>query len=129
MLIDGGAYASTSVEVTKVAAVFASGCYEIPNISVDSYVVYTNNFPCGAFRGFGAPQGHFASEVQMNLMAEAIGMDPWEIRFINAWRDGDTGPTQWKVVAAGLIETMKKTAEMGGIQLPDHLMAMSSQRR
>jgi CO/xanthine dehydrogenase Mo-binding subunit len=56
-------------------------------------------------------------------------MDPWEIRFINAWRDGDTGPTGWKVVAAGLIETMKRAAEMAGIELPDHLKAMNSQGR
>jgi CO/xanthine dehydrogenase Mo-binding subunit len=56
-------------------------------------------------------------------------MDPWEVRFINAWRDGDLGPTQWTVVAAGLIEVMKRTAELAGIKLPDHLKAMSSKRR
>ena len=62
LLADGGAYASTSVEVTKVAALFASGVYEVPNISVEAQVVYTNNVPCGAFRGFGAPQAQFAAE-------------------------------------------------------------------
>jgi CO/xanthine dehydrogenase Mo-binding subunit len=80
-------------------------------------------------RGFSTINVSYAHEVQMDLMAEAIGMDPWEIRFINAWREGDTAPNQWKVVAAGLIETMKKAAEMEGVKLPPHLLAMSSQRR
>ncbi len=60
VIADGGAYASTSMEVLKAAALFVTGCYEIPNISVDGYAVYTNNIPCGAFRGFGAPQTQFA---------------------------------------------------------------------
>src|SRR5688500_19620940 len=62
--LDGGAYASTSAEVTKVATLFASGVYEIPNIAVEGIVVYTNNIPSGAFRGFGAPQAQFAAEIR-----------------------------------------------------------------
>ncbi|GIV95553.1 MAG: aldehyde oxidase [Herpetosiphonaceae bacterium] len=69
IIADGGAYASTSEEVVKVVTLFANGCYEVPNISADGYAVYTNNVPCGAFRGFGAPQAHFASEI----MIEATG--------------------------------------------------------
>jgi CO/xanthine dehydrogenase Mo-binding subunit len=57
MLADGGAYASTSADVTRVATLFASGCYEVPHIAVDGYAVYTNNIPCGAFRGFDACSG------------------------------------------------------------------------
>src|SRR5207248_4893913 len=91
---DGGAYASTSVEVTKVAALFASGCYEIPNIAVDGYAVYTNNVPCGAFRGFGAPQAQFASEVMLTRLAHALGMDPVELRRRNIYREGSIEPTQ-----------------------------------
>ncbi len=91
---DGGAYASTSVEVTKVAMLFASGCYEIPNIAVDGYAVYTNNVPCGAFRGFGAPQAQFASEVMLTRLAHALGMDPVEIRRLNIYREGSIEPTQ-----------------------------------
>jgi CO/xanthine dehydrogenase Mo-binding subunit len=56
-------------------------------------------------------------------------MDPWELRFINAWRDGDKGVTQYVVQGAGAIEAMKRAAELAGIQLPKHLMAMSSRRR
>jgi CO/xanthine dehydrogenase Mo-binding subunit len=59
-IADGGAYASTSVEVIKVAAIFAQGPYRVPNVATDAYVTYTNNVPSGAFRGFGAPQAHWA---------------------------------------------------------------------
>lgn len=94
VLADGGAYASTSVEVTKVAALFASGCYEVPNISVDGYAVYTNNIPSGAFRGFGAPQAQFASEIMVTRLAQALGIDPAEMRRINIYREGSLEPTQ-----------------------------------
>jgi len=90
---DGGAYASTSVEVTKVATLFASGCYEVPNISVDGYAVYTNNVPCGAFRGFGAPQAQFAAEVMVTRLAQALGLDPAEVRRRNIYREGSLEPT------------------------------------
>ncbi|HZC77385.1 MAG TPA: xanthine dehydrogenase family protein molybdopterin-binding subunit [Ktedonobacterales bacterium] len=90
---DGGAYASTSVEVTKVATLFASGCYEVPNIAVDGYAVYTNNVPCGAFRGFGAPQAQFAAEIMVTRLAQALGLDPAELRRRNIYREGSLEPT------------------------------------
>jgi CO/xanthine dehydrogenase Mo-binding subunit len=94
VLADGGAYASTSVEVTKVATLFATGCYEVPNIAVDGRVVYTNNIPCGAFRGFGAPQAQFASEIMVTRLAHALGLDPVELRRRNIYREGSLEPTQ-----------------------------------
>ncbi len=97
VIADGGAYASTSAEVTKVATLFASGCYEIANIAVDGYAVYTNNIPCGAFRGFGAPQAQFASEVMVTRLAQALGrfaIDPVEMRRRNIYREGSIEPTQ-----------------------------------
>jgi len=97
VIADGGAYASTSTEVTKVATLFASGCYEIANIAVDGYAVYTNNIPCGAFRGFGAPQAQFASEVMVTRLAQALGrfaIDPVEMRRRNIYREGSIEPTQ-----------------------------------
>jgi len=94
VIADGGAYASTSVEVIKVATLFASGCYEISNIVVDGYAVYTNNIPCGAFRGFGAPQAQFASEVMVTRLAHALGIDPIEMRRRNIYREGSLEPTQ-----------------------------------
>jgi CO/xanthine dehydrogenase Mo-binding subunit len=94
VLADGGAYASTSVEVTKVATLFASGCYAVPNIAVDGYAVYTNNVPCGAFRGFGAPQAQFAAEIMVTRLAGALGIDPVELRSRNLYREGSLEPTQ-----------------------------------
>jgi len=94
MIADGGAYASTSVEVLKAMTLFASGCYEIPNIAVDGYAVYTNNIPCGAFRGFGAPQAQFASEIMVTRLAQASGIDPIEMRRRNIYREGSIEPTQ-----------------------------------
>ncbi|HEU5228384.1 MAG TPA: xanthine dehydrogenase family protein molybdopterin-binding subunit [Ktedonobacteraceae bacterium] len=94
LIADGGAYASTSVEVIKAATLFASGCYEVPNISVDGYAVYTNNIPCGAFRGFGAPQAQFAAEIMVTRLAEALDLDPIAIRRRNIYREGSIEPTQ-----------------------------------
>ncbi len=94
VIADGGAYASTSVEVTKVATLFASGCYEVANISVDGYAVYTNNIPAGAFRGFGAPQAQFAAESMVTRLAHALGMDPAELRRRNIYREGGLEPSQ-----------------------------------
>ncbi len=94
LLADGGAYASTSAEVTKVATLFASGVYEVPNIAVEGRVVYTNNIPSGAFRGFGAPQAQFAAESMVTRLAHAIGMDPIEFRRRNIYREGGIEPTR-----------------------------------
>ena len=91
---DGGAYASTSQEVIKCIALFATGCYEVPHIHVDAYAVYTNNVPSGAFRGFGAPQAQLASEVMVTRLAYALGMEPVELRQINLYREGSLEPTQ-----------------------------------
>lgn len=94
VILDGGAYASTSVEVLKAVTLFMSGCYEIPNITVDGYAVYTNNIPSGAFRGFGAPQAQFSSEIMVTRLAQALGIDPIELRRRNIYREGSIEPTQ-----------------------------------
>jgi CO/xanthine dehydrogenase Mo-binding subunit len=88
VIADGGAYAYTSTKVLGNATLMCTGPYEIPNVKVDSYAVYTNNMPGGAFRGFGGPQGAFAAEMQINHLAEALGKDPIEIRKINILREG-----------------------------------------
>lgn len=85
---DGGAYAYTTPKVLGNANLMVVGPYEVPNVKVDTYGVYTNNVPCGAFRGFGGPQGAFAAENQMNKVAEALGMDPVEIRALNVLTEG-----------------------------------------
>jgi CO/xanthine dehydrogenase Mo-binding subunit len=85
---DGGAYAYTSTKVLGNTTLMCTGPYEIPHVKVDSYSVYTNNLPNGAFRGFGGPQGAFAAEGQMNRLAEALGMDAVELRTRNVLVDG-----------------------------------------
>jgi len=90
---DSGAYNYTSNKVMGNANLMATGVYEIPNIHVDTYAVYTNNIPCGAFRGFGAPQALFAAEGQMDRLADALNMDRLEIRRRNAYKEGSILPT------------------------------------
>ncbi len=85
---DAGAYAYTSTKVQGNATLMCSGPYEIPNVMVDSYSIYTNNTPGGAFRGFGGPQAAFSAEMQMNKLAERLGLDPVEIRMRNLLKEG-----------------------------------------
>lgn len=85
---DAGAYNYTTNKVMGNANMMSVGPYEIPNVKIDTYGVYTNNIPCGAFRGFGAPQGAFAAEGQMNKLAELIDMDPLQIRVLNSFQEG-----------------------------------------
>jgi xanthine dehydrogenase D subunit len=88
IILDGGAYASTTPAVTGNAASLGIGPYEVPNIALDAYGVYTNNPPCGAMRGFGAVQACFGYESQMDRLAEACGLDPIEVRIRNAISEG-----------------------------------------
>lgn len=88
IISDCGAYAYTSSKVLGNATLMCTGPYEIPNVKVDASTVYTNNIPNGAFRGFGGPQGAFAAESQMNKLAEALGIDPVEIRMRNLLDEG-----------------------------------------
>jgi CO/xanthine dehydrogenase Mo-binding subunit len=114
IVADAGAYAYTSTKVLGNAHLMVCGPYEIPNAKVDTYAVYTNNVPCGAFRGFGGPQACFAAENQMNRLAEALGMDPVELRLKNVLRDGSItvvgsplppGVTLDRVLAEGALQS------------------------
>ncbi len=123
---DSGAYnRHTPYAVTKHAANVA-GPYTIPNVWIDAHCVYTNRQPASAMRGFGVTPASFAIECQMDKIAEAVGTDPWEIRFINAYRNGDIKPHQKVVEDATLIEVMQAAAKMVGHALPDRLMKMHS---
>ncbi len=88
ILLDGGAYASSSAAVVSNACAFAPGPYAVPNALIEGTVVYTNNPPCGAMRGFGAVQTCFGSEAQMDLLAAELGMDPVELRAAQRDRSG-----------------------------------------
>ncbi|OFW72665.1 MAG: hypothetical protein A2Y55_12875 [Actinobacteria bacterium RBG_16_68_12] len=93
LLLDGGAYASASPAVLANASTFAAGPYDVPNVRIEGTVVYTNNPPCGAMRGFGAPQVCFAYESAMDALAAKLGIDPIELRLRNAVRTGSVLPT------------------------------------
>jgi xanthine dehydrogenase D subunit len=88
ILLDGGAYASSSTAVIANATCFAAGPYQCPNATIDGIVVYTNNPPCGAMRGFGSVQNCYAHEAQMDKLAAALGMHPVELRIRNAMETG-----------------------------------------
>lgn len=89
---DTGAYASLGGPVLQRACTHAAGPYKYQTIDVEGFAVYTNNPPAGAFRGFGVCQTAFAIESNLNLLAEKVGLSPWEIRFKNAVAPGDTLP-------------------------------------
>jgi CO/xanthine dehydrogenase Mo-binding subunit len=111
ILLDGGAYASSSTAVTSNAASFAVGPYAIENALIESTCVYTNNPPCGAMRGFGAVQTCFASEAQMDKLAAELGMDPVELRLRNALAPGDELPTGQKITGSmPVAEVIRRAA-------------------
>jgi xanthine dehydrogenase D subunit len=93
IILDGGAYASTTAAVAGNAATLGVGPYRVPNVAVDCWGMYTNNPPCGAMRGFGAVQAAFAYESQMDRLATALDMDPVELRMRNAVAEGSVMPT------------------------------------
>ena len=126
---DTGAYAGMSPYGLEKCAMYAPGPYEFPHIKVTARTIFTNRPISSSMRGFSVINGQIASEIQMNRVAEAVGMDPWELRFINAWRDGDEGVSGYKLRGAGALEAMKKAAELAGIELPGRLTAMSSRER
>ncbi|MDP9285500.1 MAG: molybdopterin-dependent oxidoreductase, partial [Actinomycetota bacterium] len=113
VLLDGGAYASSSTAVTSNAASFAVGPYDVPNASIEATAVYTNNPPCGAMRGFGAVQTCFASEAQMDRLAEALAIDPVELRLLNALAPGDVLPTGQRITGSlPIAETIRAAAAL-----------------
>ena len=93
MVGDTGAYASVGSKVLERAAGHACGPYRVENVEVVAEAAMTNNPPCGAMRGFGANQAHFAIEGALDLLAEETGLSGWEIRWRNAVEVGDTFAT------------------------------------
>jgi CO/xanthine dehydrogenase Mo-binding subunit len=125
VIADAGAYAYTSTKVLGNTTLMCTGPYDIPNVKVDSYSVYTNNIPSGAFRGFGGPQGAFAAEMQMNKLAEALEIDPVELRLRNAAHDETVmstnstlpkGVTLSKVIESGAKASGWKKTKQGWLR-------------
>jgi CO/xanthine dehydrogenase Mo-binding subunit len=112
---DGGAYCYTSNKVLGNTTLTCTGPYAIPNVAVDTCAVYTNNVPGAAFRGFGGPQGHFAAESQMDRLAEALGMDPVELRLRNVLTDESLLTTGAPIPGGvGLTRTIEAAARAAG---------------
>src|SRR5260370_6320671 len=108
---DGGAYASLSNHVMLRATTHAAGPYAVPNALVDTYAMYTNNVPSGAFRGFGVTQSAFAMESQMDQLAERLALSPLEIRRRNVLRYGKkTLAGQEMTESCGLGECLERVA-------------------
>jgi CO/xanthine dehydrogenase Mo-binding subunit len=115
LILDSGAYAYTSTKVLGNANLMVAGPYEIPHAHIDSYAVTTNNVPGGAFRGFGGPQGAFAAENQMNKLAEALGMDPVELRLKNVLQEGSLLTTQTEIPqGVSIAEVVEACARESG---------------
>ncbi|MSO67142.1 MAG: 2Fe-2S iron-sulfur cluster binding domain-containing protein [Pseudolabrys sp.] len=114
MICDGGAYGMSTEGVMRKAAILAAGPYVIPNVKVDTYGIYTNNTPSGAFRSFGALQTAFATESHLDICAERLGLDPFEIRRINAMRDGATTHTKAKLGSVSLMRALDAAEKASG---------------
>jgi CO/xanthine dehydrogenase Mo-binding subunit len=115
IVADAGAYAYTSTKVQGNATLMCTGPYEVPNVKVDSYTVFTNNVPGGAFRGFGGPQAAFSAEMQINKLAEKLNLDPVEIRIRNVLKDGSKLPVKSPMPAGvSLSEVIERCAIEAG---------------
>ena len=113
IISDTGAYASLGGPVLQRACTHAAGPYNYQNIDITGRAYYTNNPPAGAFRGFGVPQSCFATECNLNQLAEMAGLTPFEIRYINAVRPGDTLPNgQIADENTAIVETLDAVREI-----------------
>jgi CO/xanthine dehydrogenase Mo-binding subunit/aerobic-type carbon monoxide dehydrogenase small subunit (CoxS/CutS family) len=114
MICDGGAYGLSTEGVMRKAAILGAGPYAIPNVRVDTYGIYTNNTPSGAFRSFGALQTQFATESHLDICAERLGLDPFAIRRINAMRDGAVTHTKQTLGSVSLLRTLDAAEQASG---------------
>jgi nicotinate dehydrogenase large molybdopterin subunit len=114
MVCDGGAYGLSTEGVMRKAAILAAGPYVIPNVRIDTFGIYTNNTPSGAFRSFGALQTAFATESHLDICAERLGLDPFEIRRINAMRDGALTHTKAKLGSVSLTRILDTLEQASG---------------
>ena len=123
---DSGAYLRFSSYGSMKHAGHMPGPYTIPNVWVDARVVFTNRPPSSAMRGFGVMAASFAIELQMDKIAKTIGMDPWQIRLLNAYRNGDMRAHRKVNEDAAMVETIQAAARLAGHELPAEYQAMTS---
>lgn len=111
MLLDNGAYTSWGATTPSVMMVPISSLYRVPNVLYEAEIAYTNNLYSQAFRGYGNPQATFAVESSIDQLAEAAGIDPVEIRLLNANQPGETTPQRFKITSCGLTECIEKVRD------------------
>ncbi|GAB6054355.1 molybdopterin-dependent oxidoreductase [Magnetospira thiophila] len=113
-ICDGGAYGMSTEGVMRKMAILGPGPYAIPNVKIETFGIYTNNTPSGAFRTFGAMQSQFATETHLDLCAAHLGLDPFEIRRINAFKVGDTTHTQQRLDSVSAHRVLEAAKEGSG---------------
>ncbi len=114
---DSGASAGQGPSLLLTVAQRIDSAYRIPNIKAEGFLVYTNKTPAGQFRGLGNPQGTFAVESMLDMIAKELRIDPMEIRLKNATQTGDTTVHGWVIKSCGLSECIKKSAQAIGWQV------------
>ena len=114
LVTDGGAYCSWSETTLGKAAILSAGPYKIDHLTVEAFAVYTNKTMCGAMRGFGAPQVCFAYESHMDDIARELGIDPLEIRMLNAFDEGSPSPTGQVLQSVVVRESLTMAADRFG---------------
>jgi CO/xanthine dehydrogenase Mo-binding subunit len=130
VLLDGGAYCTLTPVVLSRATLHAGGPYAVPNVHIVGRAMSTNTPPNGAFRGFGAPQVHFAVETHLGRIAEALGMSPLELRRRNAYREGDVTPTgQVLRESVAALEVLDRAAEAAEFERHRTWTAIARERR
>jgi CO/xanthine dehydrogenase Mo-binding subunit/aerobic-type carbon monoxide dehydrogenase small subunit (CoxS/CutS family) len=107
IIYDGGAYGMSTEGVIRKGAILGGGPYNIPNFQIDTYGVYTNNTPSGAFRAFGSLQSQFATESHLDICAERLGIDPFELRLKNVMRSGDLTHTRQPLRTSSMSEVLE----------------------
>ncbi len=118
IILDGGAYLSSSTAVISNAVCFAAGPYRVPNAKIEGWAVRTNNPPCGAMRGFGAVQVCYGHEAQMDKLAAELGMDPVQFRLKNVLRKNDKMITGQVIKGAAPVEEVLRAAVSHPLPLP-----------
>lgn len=114
MISDGGAYGMSTEGVMRKAAILSCGPYDVANVKIDTYGVYTNNTPSGAFRTFGAMQAQFATESHLDICAEKLGLDPFEIRRINMMKAGSLTHTRQPLASASIDRVLDAAEQASG---------------
>ncbi|MBI2848534.1 MAG: molybdopterin-dependent oxidoreductase [Chloroflexi bacterium] len=116
VVADNGAYTAEATIITDTMARRHESLYRFTNTRTEAFLAYTNNPPTGAYRGFGNPQGTFALESMMDMLSEALGMDPLEFRLKNATRTGDVTVHGWEIGSCGLSQCLEEAARKAGWQ-------------